>query len=108
MVLKKIISEQIDSMTKKEILKYKANDDFEGNGIPNDIKLSDGTKVEVGETNLDKVEGWDGKFPFKMKNDKQAAHFIAAPKFVSDGRRGYTRYVVPVLADAQEEYSRGI
>lgn len=95
-------------MTIAELKKYNSFNDFEGNGIPENIKTSNGDEIKTMDTSyLDKVTGWDNKFPFKMKSDKQMEQFIATPKFVGDGRLGYTRYVKPIIDDAQEQYSRG-
>ena len=101
----KFVEEMVDNMTQKELSKYKSFD-YEAKGLNANETLSDGTKVKVQDTNLDKISIFGG--PLKSKNAEEPSQFISNPKFVRDGRLGYNTYVNPILDKAQEEFSRGV
>lgn len=105
-MIRKYIEEKLDNLTLSELKKYKAYDNYTGNGLGVDVTLSNGTKVKTEETNLDKLSIFKGVL--KYENSREAGDFIANPKMVRDGRHGLTTYVFPVLDSAQEEFNKGI
>lgn len=106
-MIKQYLQEKIDNMTMRELEKYKAFDSYNGNGLGVNTTFSNGAKLKTEYPDvLDKLSIFKGVL--KYQNSKEAGDFISKPKFVSDGRLGYTKYVSPIIKDAQEEYSRGI
>lgn len=104
-MIRKYIEEKLDNLTLSEIKKYKAFNNYTGNGLGVNVTLSNGDKVKTQENNLDKISIF--KDVLKYDNSREAGDFIANPKFVKDGRYGMTTYVYPVLGSAQEEFNRG-
>lgn len=107
MISEKIILERMDNITRKEISKMKFLHNFKGNGLPKSTSLSNGTSVKLEDNNLDKMSIFKG--PHNYLNSDLLGDFIGTPKFVEDGRLGYTYYVKPLLKnDGLEELNRGV
>lgn len=104
MISEKFITEMVDNITKKELAKYKFFTDYNNKSVDN-VKLSNGTVVKKADTNLDKISIF--KDPYKQIRSEELEHKIATPKFVKDGRLGYTTYVSPILKAADEELNVG-
>lgn len=106
-MIREFIQEKLDNITKKELSKYKAFDNYDGNGLGVEATFSNGAKLktEIPDV-LNKLSIFGGVL--KYKNSEEVGDFIANPKFVRDGRLGYTSYVNPVLDGAQEEFNRGM
>lgn len=104
MSAEKFVTEMVDNITKKELAKYKCLTDYDSKPVDN-VKLSNGTVVKRAKTNLDKISIF--KDPYKQIRVEELEDKIAKPKFVGEGRLGYTTYVSPILKSADEQLNVG-